>query len=404
MAMTFEERIAVLATVAIPVWIIDYVNQKMVWANEKALRLWGAADLADLQARDFTKPSEAVRIQHLATQAILEAGGAETRLITFYPHGRSAVTARCHISGFELGDGQVAALTQAVDTVVAIDPEQLRGVEAIRRIWAVVTLLDEAGAVLMQNPAGLRAFGPGGSFRAWFVDESVPRAIDEAVRAGRPYRAEVQVHTVGGERWHTVEAHRTVDPVTGQPATLLLQLDVTDTRQIRLTVEQQAQQIQALSVPILDVGHDALAVPLIGTLNEERSHALATRLLPEVAARRASSVILDLTAVDALDAAGVEALMRVTRALQLLGARPILTGIQPPLAELLVQKGIDLGGVLTLRSLQEGLARSRLHAQRHPPLVSGLVIESGSFGVPAHRAGPLASARSPGWALSPRCH
>mgnify|MGYP000104806910 CR=1 FL=1 len=42
--MTFEDRIAVLATIAIPIWLIDYVQQKMVWGNQKAIELWGAAD------------------------------------------------------------------------------------------------------------------------------------------------------------------------------------------------------------------------------------------------------------------------------------------------------------------------------------------------------------------------
>lgn len=359
MVMTLEGRIAVLATIAIPIWLIDYVNQKMLWGNAKALELWGAADLAELTGRDFSKPSEAVRTRQLTTQALIEAGGSETRLLTFYPQGRVPVTARCHISGFRLDDGHIVAMTQAFDTAVAIDPEQLRGVEAIRRIWAIVTLLDEAGAVLMQNPAGVRAFGSAGVYHSWFFNAEVPLAIDEAVRAGQVFRAEVQVHTVAGPRWHTVEAHRSVDPVTGQPATLLLQLDTTESRQIRLTMERQAQQIRALSVPILDVGHSVLAVPLIGALDEDRSHALAARLLPEVTERRASSVILDLTGVDTLDAVGAEALMRVARALQLLGAQPILTGIQPALAELLVQRGVDLGGILTLRSLHEGLTRTR---------------------------------------------
>lgn len=358
-AMTLEDRIAVLETIAIPVWLIDYVHRKMVWGNKKAIELWGAADLTELLGRDFTKTSEAVRTRHLTTQALIEAGGSETRLITFYPHGRSAVTARCHISGFELDDGHVVALTQAFDATVTIDPEQLRGIEAIRRIWAMVTLLDEAGAVLMQNPASLRALGARGGMKAWFVDEAVPRAIEAAVRAGQVFRAEVLVHTAAGQRWHTVEAHQSVDPVTGQPATLLLQVDVTDSRQLRLTMERQAQQIRELSVPILDVGHSVLAVPLIGALDEDRSQAIAARLLPEVAARRAGSVILDLTGVDALDAAGAEALLKVARALKLLGTRPILTGIGPALAELLVQRGVQLDGILTLRSLREGLLRSR---------------------------------------------
>lgn len=357
--MTFASRVAVLETVAIPIWIIDYVNQKMLWGNTRALALWGATDLADLTGRDFTRASEAVRTRQLTTQATIEAGGSETRLLTFYPQGRPSVTARCHISGIALDNGRIVAMTQAFDTAVAIDPEQLRGVEAIRRIWAIVTLLDETGAVLMQNPAGTRALGPGGGLAKWFADPEVPRAIEAAVRDDQVYRSEAQVNTLAGTRWHMVEAHRSLDPVTGKPATLLLQLDTTDSRQIRQTIERQAQQIQALSVPILDVGHSVLAVPLIGALDEARSHALAARLLPEVAERRASSVILDLTGVDTLEAVGAEALMKVARALQLLGARPILTGIKPALAELLVQRGVDLGGILTLRSLYEGLARSR---------------------------------------------
>lgn len=357
--MQFADRIAVLSAVAIPIWIIDYVHQKMLWGNAKAIELWGAADLADLTGRDFTRASDAVRTRQLTTQAIIEAGGSETRLLTFYPQGRTPVTVRCHISGFKLDDGHTVALTQAFDTAVAIDPEQLRGVEAIRRIWAIVTLLDEAGGVLMQNPAGVRAFGRAATFHKWFVDSDVAQAIDTAVRADQIFRAEVQVDTVAGPRWHSVEAHRSVDPVTGKPATLLLQVDTTDSRELRFTMERQAQQIQALSVPILDVGHSVLAVPLIGALDEARSDALATRLLPEVAERRASTVILDLTGVDTLAAVGAEALMKIARALQLLGARPILTGIRPALAEMLVQRGVNLGGILTLRSLYEGIVRSR---------------------------------------------
>ncbi len=358
MGMTFEGRVAVLESIAIPIWLIDYVGQKMVWGNAKAIELWSAVDLADLQSRDFTNSSESVRTRQLATQALIEAGGSETRLLTFYPHGRSAVTVRCQISGITLDDGRVVAMTQAFDTGVAIEPEQLRGVEAIRRIWAIVTLLDENGAVLMQNPAGVRAFATVGAFPSWFVDASVLPAI-AAVDTGHTFRAEVLVNTSSGQRWHTIEAHRSVDPVTGKPATLLLQVDVTDSRQLRLTMERQAQQLLELSVPILDVGHGVLAVPLIGTLDQERSGVLATRLLPEVTVRRARCVILDLTGVDGLEAVGAESLLQVARALQLLGTRPILTGIRPALAELLIRRGVDLGGILTLRSLYEGLAHSR---------------------------------------------
>lgn len=357
--MTFSERLALLEGVAIPVWIMDYVNLEMLWGNSRALTLWQAKDLADLQGRDFKQVSAAARTRQLATVARIERGETEERLLTFYPHDKSAVTVRCHISGIRLDDGRTVMLLQAMDSKVDIDPEQLRGIEAIRRIWAMVSLLDEAGAVLTQNPAGLRAFGEAASLREWFVDPLVASMMDAEVRAARIFRGEVKVRTLAGERWHAVEAHRSVDPVSGAPATLVLQMDVTALHESRARIEEQAAQIRVMSVPILDVGQRALAVPLIGVLDEERSSELAGRLLPEITARRAANVILDLTGVETLDAAGAASVLKVMRAVELLGARPILTGIRPQLAELLVRSGINLEGILTLRTLASGLAACR---------------------------------------------
>ncbi len=357
--MTFSERLALLERVAIPVWIMDYANLQMLWGNSRALTLWQAKDLAELQGRDFKQVSAAARTRQLTTLARIERGETEERLLTLYPHGTSAVTVRCHISGIKLDDGRTVVLVQALDSKVDIDPEQLRGMEAIRRIWAMVSLLDEAGAVLTQNPAGLRAFGESASLREWFVDPAVAGTLDAEVKAARVFRGEVKVRTLAGERWHAVEAHRSVDPVSGTPATLVLQMDVTALHESRARIEEQAAQIRVMSVPILDVGQGALAVPLIGVLDEERSSELAGRLLPELTARRAANVILDLTGVETLDAAGAASVLKVVRAVELLGARPILTGIRPQLAELLVRSGVNLEGILTLRTLASGLAVCR---------------------------------------------
>lgn len=357
--MTLAERLVMLERMAIPVWLIDYLGLEMVWGNSRALALWGAADLAEFKARDIKQVSEAARTRQLATLARSERGETEELLLTFYPRGKSAMTVRCHFSGFPLDDGRTVVLVQAMDAKVDIGAEELRGVEALRRIWAMVTLLDEAGAVLTQNPAALRAFGDGKPLAEWFVDSGVPAAMAAEVGAGQVFRREVKAHTLAGERWHSVEAHRTVDPVTGLPATLVLQMDVTGLHDSRAQIEQQAAQIRMLSMPILDVGEGVLAVPLIGELGDHRIGELAERLLTEVTARRAQHVILDLTGVDALDAKGAASLMKVVRATELLGARPIMTGIGSKLAEMLVHSGSNLGGILTLRSLWSGLAACR---------------------------------------------
>ena len=71
-----------------------------------------------------------------------------------------------------------------------------------------------------------------------------------------------------------------------------------------------------------------------------RSAEIADHLLPAIAARGAARVLIDLTGAGALDAGSAAALIRLTRAVRLLGARPILTGIGPELARELIAAAV----------------------------------------------------------------
>lgn len=66
-------------------------------------------------------------------------------------------------------------------------------------------------------------------------------------------------------------------------------------------------------------------------------------------------MILDVTGVVAVDDGSAARLHHLLRALQLLGATPMITGIRPELAMQLVASGLELAGVSTLRSLADGL-------------------------------------------------
>src|SRR5262249_16235458 len=121
--------------------------------------------------------------------------------------------------------------------------------------------------------------------------------------------------------------------------------------------EAQRREILELSAPILDVGKRTLAVPIIGALDRARSESINERLLSATHAQRAERVIVDLTSASVFEADGAEHLMKLVRAISLLGARPIITGIPPALASALVKAGVDLSGVLMLRSLGEGASR-----------------------------------------------
>ncbi|WP_437979479.1 STAS domain-containing protein [Sorangium sp. So ce117] len=60
-----------------------------------------------------------------------------------------------------------------------------------------------------------------------------------------------------------------------------------------------------------------------------------------------------MRAVDTLIA---DALTRTARAAQMLGARVVLTGIRPEVARALIELGADLTGIVTMGTLQSGIA------------------------------------------------
>ena len=121
------------------------------------------------------------------------------------------------------------------------------------------------------------------------------------------------------------------------------------------TIQRQTQQIVALSAPLLDVWQGVLAVPLSGSLDNLRITEIMERLLGAVSNRGVQFVILDLTGVDNLDTSNAAQLVRLMSALGLLGAKGIVTGIHPVVAQTLVRLGVELRNIVTLRSLQEAL-------------------------------------------------
>lgn len=120
-------------------------------------------------------------------------------------------------------------------------------------------------------------------------------------------------------------------------------------------IEAQHRQILELSAPILDIGEDVIGVPLIGAMDEERAARLTERLLGVITARRIRQVILDLTAIEAVDPRAADRLIGIVRAIGLLGARAVITGIQPAVAQAMVALGVELGGIATMRAPRDAL-------------------------------------------------
>jgi rsbT co-antagonist protein RsbR len=124
--------------------------------------------------------------------------------------------------------------------------------------------------------------------------------------------------------------------------------------------EQLAVAVRALSVPVLPILEQVLLIPLVGEIDAERARVMLERLLDGIASGRARIAIIDITGVPLVDEGMVDWLMRATSAARLMGARCILVGIGPEVAQALVANGANLANLTTradLRSAVEYAAR-----------------------------------------------
>src|SRR5262249_10367776 len=71
---------------------------------------------------------------------------------------------------------------------------------------------------------------------------------------------------------------------------------------------------------------------------------------------RAKVAIPDITGVGRVDEAVASGLVKAAQAVELLGAEVVITGVRPEVAQALVQIGVDLSHIVTLGSLQAGIA------------------------------------------------
>ncbi len=126
-------------------------------------------------------------------------------------------------------------------------------------------------------------------------------------------------------------------------------------QEMKDVIDRQRYAIRSLSTPILQIWDDVLVLPVIGILDTQRSNDIMETLLDAVVRMHARYVILDVTGVEVVDTKTADHLIKVVSSARLLGAQCVLTGIQPAVAQTLVELGIDLSTLATMRNLQDGL-------------------------------------------------
>jgi rsbT co-antagonist protein RsbR len=110
-------------------------------------------------------------------------------------------------------------------------------------------------------------------------------------------------------------------------------------------ISRQSQEIAELSTPVVKLWDGVLALPLIGTLDSQRTQVVMENLLQSVVDEGAEIAIIDITGVPTVDTLTAQHLIKTVAAARLMGADCIISGIRPQIAQTMVHLGVELNVV-----------------------------------------------------------
>lgn len=133
--------------------------------------------------------------------------------------------------------------------------------------------------------------------------------------------------------------------------------DISERKQLERKAQKQAEAILEQSMPIVQIWEGITLATVVGTLDTNRAQQLTEELLTELTETQSAVALVDITGVPNVDTATAQHLIDTVKAVSLLGSEVIITGINPDIAQTLVQLGITMDEIQTKSSLSEGLER-----------------------------------------------
>ena len=121
-------------------------------------------------------------------------------------------------------------------------------------------------------------------------------------------------------------------------------------------IARQQEDLLELSTPVVKLWEGVLALPMIGTLDSQRTQVVMESLLERIVETGSEIAIIDITGVPTVDTLVAQHLLKTVTAIRLMGADCIISGVRPQIAQTIVHLGLDLQGIVTKANLADALA------------------------------------------------
>lgn len=214
------------------IWIFDVENYCMVWANQAGLKFWESDSVAELTRRDF-KPSASAAVQQtlIDYQQIFKSNSSLSRIWRYSPKG-ILKEAYVQLSGYELSDGRIALITEAL-AVDLIDKKT--GSSSVNTL----STYDLAGNFLSGNPPFLETqdhyFN---HLRNLFISEDDYHRVRNIVDIEGRFEDDIQLIAKQQILWHRLVVS-CCEQQDGPSRLLVQQFNIEQRKQKEIALEQE---------------------------------------------------------------------------------------------------------------------------------------------------------------------
>jgi len=185
-------------------------------------------------------------------------------------------------------------------------------------------------------------------------DTEAKEKINEAIENETSVSVEIYNYKKNGEGfWNEL----TIDPmwVDDQLYFVGVQNDITRLKEKRARLEETMEQLKQLSTPIVPIDDNISALPLIGSITDERFNHLTEAISEHLIETKSDYLILDLSGLFEIEQSMAASILKLNDLTQLVGTQLIITGVRPSLALMTRDLTDNISHLRTYLTLQDAI-------------------------------------------------